>query len=781
MKLSFWDILASMVMLAGLALATIFINIFINPYSFINPFPPPTPIPSLKVPTLTPSLRSLPNVWTPTPKQSETMATVSVSPTLGKGTPSVTVTGTGTQLVLPSATVTRTVTATPTKTKSKTLTPNKTLTTYYGTAYKTNTKTPTLTKTEVASTATNAPCTTVGTNTYCDDNTSSIIYSGTWDLFTASGPYAGTDHYSDTTGASASFTFSGTKITYVYPTYINRGSVQIYIDGVYQTTVNLLSSTLAWQQMWDSGALAAGTHTIAIYGTGGRVDLDAFIINRTGAVITPPTATTGLASSIGATTAEVAGTVNANNNSTTISFEYGPTASYGSIVAASPNTATGSTSVSVNGSLTGLTASTLYHYRVVAVNSGGTSYGSDQTFTTTAAANIPPTDISLSSSSVAENAAGGTVVGTLTTTDPDSSTPYTYSLSTAVGCPGTDNASFSISGDNLETVAPFDYETQASYSICVRTTDSRSGVYNKVLTISVTNVNEAPVITEGASTSVTMDEDGSPVPFALTLNATDPESGTLTWSISGAASHGTATASGSGTSKAIGYTPTGNYNGSDSFIVQVSDGTNSDTITVNVTINTVNDPPVITEGASAAVTMDEDGSPTAFSLTLNATDADGDPITWNINTAAGHGAASASGTSASVAVGYTPTGDYNGSDWFNVQASDGTDSDIISVNVTITAVNDAPTDITLSGTTVPSGSPSGTTVGSLTTTDVDTGDTFTYSFPCTVAGANDASFGFSGSDLLTAAALADGSYAICVHTTDSGAASFDKNFTITVP
>ena len=61
-----------------------------------------------------------------------------------------------------------------------------------------------------------------------------------------------------------------------------------------------------------------------------------------------------------------------------------------------------------------------------------------------------------------------------------------------------------------------------------------------------------------------MSEDGSPTAFALTLNATDPDvSDTLTWSILTAAAHGAATASGTGASKAIGYTPTANYNGSD--------------------------------------------------------------------------------------------------------------------------------------------------------------------------------------------------------------------------
>jgi len=104
--------------------------------------------------------------------------------------------------------------------------------------------------------------------------------------------------------------------------------------------------------------------------------------------------------------------------------------------------------------------------------------------------------------------------------------------------------------------------------------------------------NAAPVITQGTSTGVTMDQNSSPVAFALTLSATDAEDQGITWSISGAASHGTASASGEGDSKAIGYTPNTDFNGSDSFTVQASDADGgSDTITVNVTV-TEHNPPV---------------------------------------------------------------------------------------------------------------------------------------------------------------------------------------------
>ena len=125
-------------------------------------------------------------------------------------------------------------------------------------------------------------------------------------------------------------------------------------------------------------------------------------------------------------------------------------------------------------------------------------------------------------------------------------------------------------------------------------------VYNRALSLAEIRVlagipiNASPVITEGDSTNITVSEDGAPTAFDLTLHAIDADAGdTLTWSVSTPATHGTATASGTGTSMVIGYGPTANYSGSDSFVVQVSDGKGGiDTITVNMTIQSVNDAPV---------------------------------------------------------------------------------------------------------------------------------------------------------------------------------------------
>ncbi len=128
-----------------------------------------------------------------------------------------------------------------------------------------------------------------------------------------------------------------------------------------------------------------------------------------------PTAVTGSASTIGYDTATLAGTVNANNASTTVFFQYGETDSYGTSVAASPSTVTGGSDTSVSVVLSDLTPGTTYHYRVTGQNLAGTAYGSDATFTTVyceAAVTVTNTNDSGSGSlrqAIADICPGGTI------------------------------------------------------------------------------------------------------------------------------------------------------------------------------------------------------------------------------------------------------------------------------------------------------------------------------------------------------------------------------------
>jgi streptogramin lyase len=105
---------------------------------------------------------------------------------------------------------------------------------------------------------------------------------------------------------------------------------------------------------------------------------------RVGELTVPPAATTGVASNIGASSATLAGSVTPNSQATTYYFRYGISTSYGSQTGTSSLAASGSAQ-SVSAALGGLSPSTLYHYQLVATNGAGTAYGSDQTFTTSAA------------------------------------------------------------------------------------------------------------------------------------------------------------------------------------------------------------------------------------------------------------------------------------------------------------------------------------------------------------------------------------------------------------
>ena len=91
--------------------------------------------------------------------------------------------------------------------------------------------------------------------------------------------------------------------------------------------------------------------------------------------------TTGAATDVTQTSAILNGTVNPNGESTNYYFEYGTDTSYGSTTE-STSAGSGTTNVSVSVEITGLTSGTTYHFRLVATNSSGTTYGIDVTFVT---------------------------------------------------------------------------------------------------------------------------------------------------------------------------------------------------------------------------------------------------------------------------------------------------------------------------------------------------------------------------------------------------------------
>jgi hypothetical protein len=101
----------------------------------------------------------------------------------------------------------------------------------------------------------------------------------------------------------------------------------------------------------------------------------------------PPPVITDLATYIASFSARLNGSVDPHGLTTTVYFQYGTTISYGLRTAIQSKT--GNTYQNVAANISGLTASTTYHFRIVATNSAGTRYGADRTFTTLSATGLP--------------------------------------------------------------------------------------------------------------------------------------------------------------------------------------------------------------------------------------------------------------------------------------------------------------------------------------------------------------------------------------------------------
>jgi uncharacterized repeat protein (TIGR01451 family) len=132
-------------------------------------------------------------------------------------------------------------------------------------------------------------------------------------------------------------------------------------------------------------AAASGTNWVVVSGggetnTANNTASDATTVN----VAAAPAVATGTANGLGTTTATLNGTVNPDGQPAAVRFDYGLTTAYGSAATLS-GSLTGNTAQAVSTSLTGLLASTTYHFRVGASNIIGSVNGLDQTFTTTAA------------------------------------------------------------------------------------------------------------------------------------------------------------------------------------------------------------------------------------------------------------------------------------------------------------------------------------------------------------------------------------------------------------
>jgi hypothetical protein len=250
---------------------------------------------------------------------------------------------------------------------------------------------------------------------------------------------------------------------------------------------------------------------------------------------------------------------------------------------------------------------------------------------------------------------------------------YTFTISTSTtGSTGpfTNVFSGTSSGTTVNSEKYTFAETSARYvRITVTASPQTSNQYGSMTELDIfgsSASNSPPVANNQAVTT------NKNTAKAITLTATDANNDPLTYTIVTPPAHGTITA---GTGAARTYTPTTNYVGPDSFTFKANDGNvDSNTATVSITVQD-NSAPVAN---NQAVTTNKN---TAKSITLTATDANNDPLTYTIVTGPAHGTISA-GTGASRT--YTPTTNYVGPDSFTFKANDGNvDSNTATVSITV--------------------------------------------------------------------------------------------------
>ncbi len=236
---------------------------------------------------------------------------------------------------------------------------------------------------------------------------------------------------------------------------------------------------------------------------------------------------------------------------------------------------------------------------------------------------------------------------------------------------GPENGTVIINSDGSYTYTPaLNFNGADRFEIKVD--DGNGGVSLATVNVTVTPVNDLPT---ASADPISTNEDTA-ISGNVTLNDVDGD--TLTVSLSTPAANGTATVNPDGS---FTYTPLADFNGEDSFVVQVDDGSGQLVFeTVTVTVNPINDAPEVT--ADPVTTLED----TSVSGSINIVDADGDEVTAMLESGPASGMVTVN-TNGSYT--YTPDADFNGADSFTIEVTDGEGGiSSVTVNVTVDEVND---------------------------------------------------------------------------------------------
>ena len=395
---------------------------------------------------------------------------------------------------------------------------------------------------------------------------------------------------------------------------------------------------------------------------------------------------------------------------------------------------------------------------ITATDAGSLAYNELFAITVTNG-NEAPTDITLDSTTVAENAAGA-IVGNLGVVDPDTGDTHSWSV---------DDVRFEIVAGQLKLKAgqSLDFESEPSVNLTITATDAGSLAYNELFAITVTNANEAPTDITLDSTTVAENSSGAVIG---NLGVVDPDVGdTHSWSVddvrfeivagqlklkAGQSLNFEAEPS---VNLTVTATDAGALAYNELFAITVTNGNEAPT---DITLDNT----TVAENSSGAVIGN-----------LGVVDPDvGDTHTWLVDDVRFEIVAGQLKLKAGQSLNFEAEPSVN----LTIAA---TDAGSLAYNelfaITVTNANEAPTDITLDSTTVAENA-AGATIGNLAVVDPDAGDTHSWSV-------DDVRFEIVAGQLKLKAGQslnfeAEPSVNLTVTATDAGALAYNELFAITV-
>jgi hypothetical protein len=241
-------------------------------------------------------------------------------------------------------------------------------------------------------------------------------------------PYVQTHTSNSITQNSAVITGAANAAGLTASTYFDYGTTTSYGTSVAATPGSVTGSTTTAIQYAVSGLNTYTTYHYRARSVASNGMISYGVDSTFTTLPVPPVVVTTAATAITAAGATLNGSVNPNGINATVTIEYGLTTTYGTTVAATPGSVTGITPTNVSALISGLTAYTTYHFRVVATSASGTVSGNDMTFTTLA---VPSTVNTLAATNIAATSA--TLNGSVNANYAPTDVTFEWGLTTAYG------------------------------------------------------------------------------------------------------------------------------------------------------------------------------------------------------------------------------------------------------------------------------------------------------------------------------------------------------------